>query len=40
MNAGDEALEKGDVEGALREYGAAREMAGAMRRWRSGRRCR
>lgn len=28
MNAGDEAMEKGDVEGALREYGAARELAG------------
>lgn len=28
MNAGDEAIEKGDVAGALREYGAAREMAG------------
>lgn len=28
MNSGDEAMERGDVEGALREYGAARAMAG------------
>ncbi len=28
MNDGDEAMERGDVEGALREYGAARALAG------------